>query len=273
VAAPGQETTVKGEDQAMSEPATASGTQAVDRAALLVSTVVRANEPLAFAEIAEECGLPKSTTSRLLTALERTELLERDGSGAYVAGPLFWRYASRHDPFEETARLAAPVLKLVGEVTGETVNLGMPRGQRVLHAAQVDSRFLLGTRDWTQVEVPAHASALGKVLYAFDAIPLPTGDLDRLTSRTHTDLAALRHDLAGCRRRGYATTVDELELGLTAVAVPVRDAEGVVVAALGISGPTQRLQSRLADHGRLLKDQAEQLTVLLARRTRKVGVA
>ena len=87
----------------MPDPA-ASGTQAVDRAALLVSTVVLAPEPLASAELAEETGLPRSTTSRLLAALERTELLQRDDSGSYVAGPLFWLYASRHDPWAEIAR-------------------------------------------------------------------------------------------------------------------------------------------------------------------------
>jgi DNA-binding IclR family transcriptional regulator len=251
---------------------TTNGTQAVDRAALLVSTVVEATEPLAFAEIAEECGLPRSTTSRLLTALERTELLERDESGAYVAGPLFWRYASRHDPFAEMAQVSMPVLEAVGEATGETVTLGMPRGEEVVHVAQVDSRFHLGTRDWTQVQVPPHTSALGKALYASAALPLPHRAMERLTERTLADLPALRADLDRARRRGYATTVDELELGLTGIAAPVRDAHGDVVAALGLSGPTARLESTLAAHGRLLKKHAEQLTALLVRR-RKAGVA
>lgn len=257
----------------MTDSGPASGTQAVDRAALLVSTVVQATEPLAFAEIADECGLPRSTTSRLLTALERTELLERNEAGSYVAGPLFWRYATRHDPFEEIARLATPVLERLSEATGETVNLGMPRGDRVVHVAQVDSRYLLGTRDWTQLEVPPHASSLGKVLYAYDALPLPAGELTVLTARTRPDPSALRRDLARVRRRGYATTVDELELGLTGIAAPVRDGHGEVIAALGISGPTPRLEKRLAPLGRLLIDQAEQLTALLHRRTPKEGVA
>ena len=169
----------------MSSPA-ASGTQAVDRAALLVATVVRADEPVSFASLAEECGLPKSTASRLLTALERTELVERSGTGSYVAGPLFDLYAARHDPWEELARLARPVMAAIGEETGETVNLGVPRGGRVSHIAQVDARYLLGTRDWTLVDVPSHASALGKVLYAFDAIEPPGGVLAAVTA-AHRD--------------------------------------------------------------------------------------
>ncbi|MGI8531262.1 MAG: IclR family transcriptional regulator [Geodermatophilaceae bacterium] len=251
----------------MSSPA--SGTQAVDRAALLVATVVRADEPVSFAALAEECGLPKSTASRLLTALERTELVERRDTGSYVAGPLFDLYAARHDPWEELARLARPVLATIGEETGETVNLGVPRGGRVTHIAQVDARYLLGTRDWTLVDVPPHASALGKVLYAFGAIEAPHGELAAVTPHTETNPDRFARHLASVRRRGYASTVDELELGLTGVAVPVRDREGQVVAALGISGPTARLAERLAPTGALLIAQSERLTSLQG----KVGAA
>ena len=93
----------------------ASGTQAVDRAALLVATVVQATEPLTFADLQEACDLPKSTTSRMLTALERSQLLERDDDGSYVAGSLFWLYAARHDPGEDLVRLAGPTLAAIGE--------------------------------------------------------------------------------------------------------------------------------------------------------------
>lgn len=245
-----------------------TGTQAVDRAALLVATVVRADEPLAFSELAEECGLPKSTASRLLTALERTELLERNDVGCYVAGPLFWRYATRHDPWTEVAQVAEPILAHVSDETGETVNLGVPRGEHVIHVAQVDARYLLGTRDWTRVEVPPHSSSLGKVLYAYGALAMPARSLERLTEATIVDATGLRTHLAAVRRRGYAFTVDELELGLTGIAAPVRAGrDGAVIAALGISGPTSRLADRLAPVGRLLKDQADQLSVLLGRRT------
>ena len=152
-----------------------NGTQAVDRAALLVSTVIQAGEPLSFADLQEACDLPKSTTSRMLTALERSELLERTMDGSYVAGGLFWLYAARHDPGEDLVRLAGPTLEAISEATHETVNLSMARGERVVQVAQVDSQFLLGTRDWTQVDVPAHCSSLGKVFLAWDAVDLPPG--------------------------------------------------------------------------------------------------
>src|ERR1700754_1891961 len=87
------------------------GTQAVDRAAALIDLVVRAPDPLSFTELSEETGLARSTTSRLLAALERTDLVERDGAGGYVAGPLFALHAAIHDPWPQVARIARPVLE------------------------------------------------------------------------------------------------------------------------------------------------------------------
>jgi DNA-binding IclR family transcriptional regulator len=239
-----------------------SGTQAVDRAAQLVSSVVAADEPLSFADLQEASGLAKSTTSRMLTALERSGLLERDGDGGYVAGRLFWSYAARHDPWEELVRLAGPAMELLGEETGESVHLSVTRGEQVVQVAQVDSRYLLGTRDWTEIDVPNHTSALGKVFYAWGTLPVPT-ELERLTDATVTDPARLRLECAQARKRGWAMTRDELEVGLSGVAAPVLGLHGDVVAALGISGPTQRLEARTDELGRSLSSHAEQLSGLL----------
>lgn len=259
----------------MAEPA--KGTQAVERAAALVAAAVRADEPLGFGELVESCDLAKSTASRLLTALERAELLERDPSGLYRAGPLFWLYAARHDRWDELVRLARPTLQQLGDDTRETVNLAVAQGDRVIQVGQVDSQYMLGTRDWTQIDVPPHASALGKVLYAYAALPVPRGRLQRLTPRTVDDGVTLERQLAQTRRRGWATTADELEIGLSGVAAPVRGGHGEVVAALGVSGPTQRLHGRVDELGRLLADRAGGLSALLGRgndrRTGKEGAA
>ncbi len=254
----------------MSEPAT--GTQAVDRAAQLVATVVRADEPLAFAELAEECALPKSTAFRLLAALERTDLVERDGDGAYVAGPLFWKYAAKHDQWGELGRLAMPTLEALRDATGETANLGVARGDNVVHVAQADASFLLSPPDWTQVEVPPYASALGKALAAYGALAEWLEPYEQLTAATMTDPSTYARDLRNSRRRGYATTIDELEVGLTGVAAPVLIGDRVI-AAIGISGPTPRLEERIRDLGALLTEHAEQLADTLGRRQRKEGVA
>ena len=131
----------------------------------------------------------------------------------------------------------APTLETIGAETHETVNLSVGRGDRVVQVAQVDSRFILGSRDWTQDDVPAHCSSLGKVFLAWDVVTLPDGPLDRPTPATIATAAALRADSARSRTRGWATTVDELEIGLSGIAVPVLGPRGQVVAALGVSGP------------------------------------
>ena len=244
----------------MSDPAT--GTRALDRAGDLVATVVRADEPMTFADLQDASGLAKSTTSRMLTALERSGLLERDADGSYVAGRLFWLYAARHDPWDEMVRLARPAMDQIGEDTGETVHLSVTRGDRVVQVAQVDSTYLLGTRDWTEIDVPAHTSALGKVFLAWEALSLPEGPLEALTPATITRPEALRREGRRIRERGWAVTLDELELGLTGIAVPVTGVHGDVVAALGISGPTPRLEERIDELGQHLLDHAVRLSTL-----------
>ncbi|MGC4112951.1 MAG: IclR family transcriptional regulator [Nocardioides sp.] len=258
----------------MAEP-TSGGTQALDRAVQLVSTVVEATEPLSFADLQESSGLAKSTTSRMLAALERGGLLERDEAGGYVAGSMFWTYAARHDPWEELVRLARPVLDRVGEDTQETVHLSVLRGDRVVQVAQVDSQYLLGMRDWTEIEVPAHTSALGKVFLAWGALRIPATQMVRLTPRTLTTAAALDRDAESARKRGYAVTVDELEDGLTGIAAPVPGPGGTVVAALGISGPTSRLDGRIDKLGRNLTTRAAEVAAVLQGTTTHVkeGVA
>jgi DNA-binding IclR family transcriptional regulator len=249
-------------EHAVTEPAS-SGTQALDRAVHLASMVVEAEAPLSFADLQEASGLAKSTTSRILAALERGGLLEREHAGGYVAGSLFWLYAARHDPWEHLVRLARPVMEQVGRDTHETVHLSVIRGGHDVQVAQVDSHYLLGTRDWSQVDVPAHTSALGKVFLAWGVLDLSGADLERRTPETLTTRASLERDGVLARGRGYAVTVDELEVGLTGIAAPVRKTGGEVVAALGISGPTSRLDGRIDELGRNLVARADEVAAVL----------
>ena len=263
--------------QALSQTVTGDGTggtQAVDRAAALVTYVVEADHPVGFAEAVGELGLARSTTSRLLSALERTGLLGRSADGEYVGGPLFVLYAARHDRFAQLARLARPTLESVAEATGESVHLAVANGGRVEYLDHVDSTFVLGSRDWADVEVPLHTSALGLVLLAWDALDLPAGPLERPTPTSLGSRAAVSGVLAQTRARGFATTWDDFEIGLGGLAAPVFALESSrygprsegVVATVGISGPTARLERRVDQLGRLLIDQTEALSERLRRR-------
>jgi DNA-binding IclR family transcriptional regulator len=219
-----------------------TGTQAVDRAAQLLIEVARHRDPVSFTELIAASGLAKSTTSRLLTALERNRLVRRDLAGRFSPGEVFVSYAWRGGAEADLVSVAQPVLAELGEETGETVNLGVARdGGLVEQIAQVDSKYLIGGTNWVGLTVPLHCAALGKVLLAFGAAELPKGKLEQRTDRTVTSRTALAEELTAVRERGYAVTIEELEPGLVAVAAPVFADGGVVVGALSVSGPASRL--------------------------------
>ncbi len=230
----------------------ASGTQSIDRAAELLSLVVEAADAPQFGALVSETGLAKSTASRLLQALERHHLVQRDDQGGYQPGALFAAYTARHDPVDQLVTLARPSLDAINKRTGETVNLAVPRGSAVVQVVQVDAKFVLGVTNWVGVDVPAHCSALGKICYAYGGLEVPDRPLGRRTARTIVAPAALRRELTAIRRRGYATTESELESGLDAVAAPVLGSDGDLVAAIGASGPSQRIASQRGELAALL---------------------
>ncbi|NHA66944.1 IclR family transcriptional regulator [Phycicoccus flavus] len=245
----------------MGTPA-ATGTQSVDRAADLVARVVRSDVPVPFGDLAEGSGLARSTASRLLAALERADLLARDDDGGWVPGGLFDVYSVRRTDDELLVETAVATMHALNERTGETVNLGVARRGTVVQIHQVEAVFYLGSRDWVGTDVPAHCSALGQVLYAYGALPVPSGPLERLTEHTLHGEAQLRERLAAVREDGFAVTVDELEPGLTGIGAPVRR-RGTVVAALGISGPTFRLADEARATGALVAAHARAVSARL----------
>jgi DNA-binding IclR family transcriptional regulator len=241
----------------MSNASNPNGTQAVDRAAKLLSEVVHSTAPVTFTELTAATGLAKSTTSRLLLALERNGLVRRDDHGHFLPGEMFVSFAWRGGADTSLVAVAQPFLDRLGKSTGETITLGVTAGiqagaqqaasqQQAVTIAQVDCTYLIGGTNWVGLSVPLHASALGKVLLAYGAAQLPAGPLAKTTDKTITSDAALRAELAGVRARGYAVTDEELEPGLIAIAAPVFRFDGTVVAALSVSAPTSRMKRETA---------------------------
>jgi DNA-binding IclR family transcriptional regulator len=219
-----------------------SGTQAIDRAANLLVSVVESGRPLGIGELSESAGLPKSTTSRLVGALERRGLVQRGGDRRVAPGPVLLRFAHR-DSGESIVDLAAPALKALAALSGETINLGVPTPLGVEHLAQEDSRHFVGGTNWVGRRVPYETTANGKVLKAY---------------------ATRSREGAAVRERGYATAVDELEHGLAALAAPIFGPDGDAVAALSISGPTIRLtRDRIAELAPALLEQARLVSMRL----------
>jgi IclR family transcriptional regulator, acetate operon repressor len=245
--------------------APAHGVAAVDRGADLLIRVLESEQPVALTELANASGIPKSTASRLLTALERRGLVEQDGPrGLLRPGPAILRAAERSLLERNVVEVARASLDRLGDATGETINLAVAGRDGVEHVAQVESRHFLGVGQWLGRSVAYHCTANGKVFLAFGRVPMPER-LERYTPATITDPAQLEAELETVRRQEFAAAVDELETGLAAVATPVRGAGGDVVAALSISGPTLRMTPRrIRELQTILTDEARALTRRLA---------
>src|SRR5437588_9114569 len=183
----------------------ASDTQAIDRAAQLLVRVVESSEPPTIGELSAGSGLPKSTTSRLISALERQGLVQRLGDrGRLRPGPVLLRYASR-DTSQTLVELAAPSLRRLADASGETINLAVPGPDGVEHLAQEDTAHFVGVTDWVGRRVPFELAANGKCFLAFGGGEVEEAQL--------------------IRTRGYATSIDELEVGLSALSAPVLNAD------------------------------------------------
>lgn len=230
-----------------------TGTQAVNRASALLVHVLEAERAPLLTQLAAAHGLAKSTTSRLLSALERQGLVQRDQEGMFQPGPVLTRFARTRGGEAELVARMRPALVRIAESTGETANLAIAGHGQVELIDQVDGRYLLGSKNWVGINVPFHCSALGKVLLAFGAAPVPKGRLTRQTSSTITSKTLLEKELTQVKGKGFASIYDELEEGLVAIAAPVRELDGTVVGAISISGPSSRVT----------KDRIERLGALL----------
>jgi DNA-binding IclR family transcriptional regulator len=224
------------------------------------------------AELAAEAGLPRPTVSRLLATLSDAELVEQVPGGRWVLGSELVRLAGAADPYRRLVELARPVVAELAERTGESATFGAGRrpGEGVV-LAQVDAPSLLGATNWVGRSFPAHASGGGKCALARlddGALErwLATHPLDRLTPRTITDPQRLRAELRRVRKLGYAETVDELEEGLTGIAVPVAGPDATIAIALTVSGPSPRFPSgRRRELASLVQGAAKRLAIVLSR--------
>jgi DNA-binding IclR family transcriptional regulator len=223
--------------------------RSVDRAAALLLALGESQGEAGVTELARRLGLHKSTASRLLATLQRRGLVEQDAeTGKYRLGLVVIRLAERAERTLDLRSLALPELERLARLTHETAGLGVLDGDQVMFVAQADGPNLIAVGDWTGRASTLHANASGKVLLASlaerEVLRIVRRGLTRYTDRTITDLEPLLEDLARVRRRGYATALSELENGLTAVAAPVHDARGAVIAAVEVWGPAFRLTPR-----------------------------
>jgi len=223
-----------------------SSIQSVTRALRALEMIAEAGE-LGVTELGRRLGVHKATASRLAATLAERGLVERDPiTDKYRLGFALIHLAGAAMAGLDLVSTSRPVLEDLAEQTHETVNLGVLSGDDLVCIDQVTGTRSIVSVSWVGKRTPVHCTSNGKVLLAFmeerERTRLLARPLERRTPRTIIDPDALRAQLQEVRVRGYAQTMEELEEGLNAVAAPVRQGNGEVVAALNVSGPAFRMR-------------------------------
>ncbi|MFI0506895.1 IclR family transcriptional regulator [Streptomyces albogriseolus] len=219
--------------------------RSVDRAVSVLEILARRGEA-GVTEIAEELGVHRSTAFRLLGVLENRGLVAQAGDrGKYHLGAGVLRLAGAAAVRLDVSQEAVPVCRGLADEVGETVNTAVLDEDAAVNIMQARGTAAVTAQDWLGRRTALHATSSGKVFLAHmtparreEHLSLP---LRRFTEHTVTDAALLRSELARVPGQGYATTREELELGLVAVAAPVRAHDGAVIAAVSVSGPVFRM--------------------------------
>lgn len=200
------------------------------------------------ADVARELRVHRSTALRLLATLERNGLVERDQRTArYRLGPRLPQLASVVTGELDLRSVGRPVCEQLARATGETATFELLIGDDIVPIEQATASTSVVTINWLGRRYPVHCTASGKAILAFlreaERHRLLARPLQRVTAHTIIDPGQLEAQLRLIREAGVARTHEELELGLDAIAAPVFDSDGAVVAALDVSGPSYRLRA------------------------------
>lgn len=207
-------------------------------------------DELAITTLAQRLGLAKSTVHRLASTLTAAGFLEQNSdTGRYRLGVALFELGALVRRRMDVANVARPHLRELLEKTGETVQLGIVDHYSVLYVYEMESRRAIRMAAAVGARAPLHCTAVGKVLLAFQPADYIRETLERgltgFTDKTVTEGDEVLSLLDEVRMRDYAVDDEESEVGLRAVAAPVRNQNGGVIAALGVAAPVQRMNKRV----------------------------
>jgi DNA-binding IclR family transcriptional regulator len=214
-----------------------------------VLRVVATDGGASVTQIAQQAGLAKSTVSRICAALEQLGMVARisdhapSGRGFKIGRGLV-ELVANVPQVEIWAIIAEPYLRQLQAAIGESVALTLPEADNAYVITQTASQQAIQVRDWTGIRIPMYVQSTGRVFLA-ERTPEALArylaqPLQPYTSKTICDPVQLRRVLSEVRTQGYAWVFEEFEEGLTALAAPIRDSNGRVVAAINVFGPTFR---------------------------------
>ncbi|MFK7763790.1 MAG: IclR family transcriptional regulator [Roseobacter sp.] len=226
---------------------TISSNSAASRSIELLEALSSHKRPVSVQELALELEVPRQSAHRLVTQLESLDLISREpGSERFSIGSRMRSLAlSCMSNYLQTSASHGVLTVLVGTV-GETCNVGMLDGNQVFYLDRVECDWPLRVQLRAGSRVPAYCTAIGKLLLAFSdkdtrAKLLAGTDLQQLTDNTITDPNLLESVFEEIRSKDFSINNEEDSVGLIAIAVPIRDTSGKVIAGLGVHAPTARM--------------------------------
>lgn len=218
-------------------------------------------------EISERLNLPMPTVHRLVALLTERGWLDRDPMSRQLRlGLECARLVPALLSGMRLPELARPHLQRLAAAVQETVNLASLEGSEVVYLLSESSERLLTSRPWVGLRLPAHCTALGKCLLSQLPADLARATVghepySRRTARTRTTWRELAHDLAAIRKVGIALSKEEYEVGLIAMAAPVRWVDGPGTAAINVSLPTARATAEVREQlARRLRETAQAIS-------------
>ncbi len=245
---------------------------ALERALAVIETLLEAEHPIGLQEIAVRLDLPRQTAHRIINQLIEAGLIQRQIDKDRIApGPRMRRLALDTVCYSHRSGAMHAVLEELAERTGETCNLGVLDGDKVLLLDRVESHWSLRVHSEVGRRLDFHSSSIGKMLVAY--LPkarrhrlIAARPLKRFTSFTITDEPALEAEFAEIRRRGYSVSNQGTMLGMFSIAAPVRDPGGRAVAGIACQVPLMRIPLEEAEKTLVqpLMEAADRVQTLIA---------
>ncbi|MES9525847.1 IclR family transcriptional regulator [Streptomyces capoamus] len=219
--------------------------QSIERAAAILRLLAGGPRRLGLGEVAASLGLAKGTAHGILRTLQHVDFVEQDATtGKYQLGAALLHLGTSYLDVNELRSRSLNWADALAARSGEAVRLGTPLEGQVLivhHVFRPDDTFQ--TLDVGAL-LPLHASSLGKVLLAFGTAAVETGrepGLEAYTRHTLVDPEGLARALTEVREAGWAAEIQEMSMGEAGLAAPIRGHGGLVVGAIGLSGPVERI--------------------------------
>lgn len=235
----------------------------------LVNLLARAPGPVSLSRLAADAELHTASAHRILGALIAHGLIEKTGAGEYDLGVRWLEVGNRLRARLNIRQVAMPHMQKLAEVTGETVNLIVRRGDEAVYVERVSGgQTMIQVVQVVGAHAPLHVTAVGKIFLSEDSASGVMGYAERTglpayTANTLTTLEKLRDELDLIRHAQLAYDREEAELGVACIGAPIRDAEGKLVAGLSISAPADRHKTNWPDE---LKHAAAQIGAALGYR-------